>query len=66
MKREFVAAESQGIILIENRFETPKGNYRIVIRKHKSNIYFFKYRDDKLLECQNLGAVKGKGVVSNG
>ena len=66
MKREFILAEKNGEILIDNSFETVKGKYQIVIRRHHSDIYLFKYRDDKLLECQNLSCSKAKEVKENG
>lgn len=65
MKREFILAEKNGEILIDNSFETAKGKYQIVIRRHRSDIYLFKYRDDKLLECQNLSCTKAKEVKGN-
>ena len=66
MKREFILAEKNGEILIDNSFETVKGKYQIVIRRHHSDIYLFKYRDSKLLECQNLSCTKAKEVKENG
>lgn len=66
MKREFILAEKNGETLIDNSFETAKGKYQIVIRRHRSDIYLFKYRDDKLLECQNLSCTKAKEVKENG
>lgn len=66
MKREFILAEKNGETLIDNSFETAKGKYQIVIRRHRSDIYLFKYRDDKLLECQNLSCAKAKEVKENG
>lgn len=66
MKREFILAEKNGETLIDNSFETAKGKYQIVIRRHRSDIYLFKYRDGKLLECQNLSFTKAKEVKENG
>lgn len=66
MKREFILAEKNGETLIDNSFETVKGKYQIVIRRHRSDIYLFKYRDGKLLECQNLNCTKAKEVKENG
>lgn len=60
MKLEFISAQENGEILIDNRFETPKGKYQIIISRHNSNLYFFKYRDGDLLECQNLGKASVK------
>lgn len=60
MKLEFVSAQENGEILIDNRFETLKGKYQIIISRHNSNLYFFKYRDGTLLECQNLGKASVK------
>lgn len=59
MKREFIAA-AEGEVLVSNRFETSKGHYLILIRKYHGDIYFFKYRDGNLLECQNLSKVNAK------
>lgn len=66
MKREFILAEKNGETLIDNSFETAKGKYQIVIRRHRNDIYLFKYRDGKLLECQNLSCTKAKEVKKNG
>ena len=66
MKREYALASCYGEILLDNTFETAKGRYQIIIRKFNSNIYFFKYRDGKLLECQNLNIAKPKEVSTNG
>lgn len=66
MKREFILAEKNGETLIDNSFETVKGKYQIVIRRHRSDIYLFKYRDGKLLECQNLSCAKAKEAEENG
>lgn len=60
MKREFIAAKTNGDILVDNSFETEKGKYQIIIYKYHSDIFFFKYRDDVLLECQNLSKVGAK------
>lgn len=66
MKLEFICAETKGVILLENHFETEKGKYRIVISRYNSAIYFFKYRNGELLECQNLSIAKPKGGMTNG
>lgn len=66
MKLEFICAEVKGHILMDNRFVTEKGVYRIVIRRYRNHIYFFKYRDDNLLECQDLSIAKPKEVNNNG
>ena len=66
MKREVILAEKNGEILIDNSVETVKGKYQIVICRHRSDIYLFKYRDGKLLECQNLNCAKAKEVKENG
>lgn len=66
MKLEFICAENMGAVLMDNRFVTEKGSYRIVIRRHRNHIYFFKYRDGNLLECQDLSIAKPKEVKTNG
>ena len=38
MKLEFISAQEHGEILIDNRFETPKGKYQIIISRHNSNL----------------------------
>lgn len=56
MRPEFEKA-STGYLIKSNSFDTPKGRYRIDIREHQGNIYFFKYRDGDLLECCNLNKI---------
>ena len=66
MKREFELAQTHGDILIDNSFETEKGKYQVVIRKYRSDIFFFKYRDGRLLECQDFSKVSAKGGAKDG
>ena len=66
MKREFELAQTHGDILIDNSFETEKGKYQIIVYKYHGDIYFFKYRDGRLLECQDLSKVSAKGGSKNG
>ena len=66
MKHEFTVAQANGDILVDNSFETTRGKYRVIIYKYHGDIFFFKYRDDKLLECQNLSKVGAKGDPKNG
>lgn len=66
MKREFELAQTHGDILIDNSFETEKGKYQVIIRKYHSDIFFFKYRDGHLLECQDLSKVGAKGGAKDG
>lgn len=66
MKHEYICAETKGRVLLDNRFETEKGKYQITIRRYNSDIYFFKYRNGNLLECQNLSKMNPKEGKSNG
>lgn len=65
MRREYIHAEVKGQILLDNRFDTEKGVYQVTIRKYNSGIYFFKYRNGVLLECQNLSKMKTKEDNNN-
>lgn len=66
MKREFELALAYGDVLVDNTFETEKGKYNIVICRYHGDIYFFKLRDGRILECQNLNKVGAKGGPKNG
>ncbi len=61
MKPEFIAAEVSGDLLLKNAFSTARGYYEILIKRYDGNLYFFKYRNEELLECQNLNKMKPKG-----
>ena len=54
MRPDIEKAALMGPLIKSNAFDTPKGMYRIDIRAYKDGIYFFKYRDGKLLEACNL------------
>ena len=54
MKYRFIEALKKGEVVKDQSFETDKGVYRIALIRYKNDIYFFKYRNGKLLECNNL------------
>ena len=66
MKHEFTVAQANGDILVDNSFETARGKYQVIICKYHGDIFFFKSRDDKLLECHNYSNIGAKGNPKNG
>lgn len=54
MKYKFIEALKNGEIVKNQTFNTDKGVYQISLVRYKNDIYFFKYRDNKLVECSNL------------
>lgn len=54
MRSDIEKAALMGPLIKSNTFDTPKGKYRIDIRAYKGSIYFFKYRDNILMEACNL------------
>lgn len=65
MKPEFIAAAQNGMTLIDNTFETPKGKYNIIISRYKNQFFFFKFRDGELMECRNLNTAMPKPNATN-
>ena len=59
MKPECVEAAKYGKKIKIQLFDTPKGKYLLSYRRLNGDVYMFKYRDGKLLECVNLNKVKG-------
>lgn len=59
MRPDIEKAKLFGPLIKSNTFDTPKGKYKIDIRKYKDHIYFFKYRDGQLLEACDLSAKTG-------
>lgn len=53
MKPEYLDALTNGEVVLKQRFETARGVYRIEIYRHEGSVYFFKYLNDKLVECFN-------------
>lgn len=54
-------AMKNGTLLKGQKFETPKGLYRIAIIRHENgDICMFKSRDGELLESMNLSKMKGE------
>ena len=59
MKQEFIKAVKHGRVIKEQTFETEKGKYKIFLARYLDNIYFYKFLDDKLVECDNLSKMQG-------
>ena len=58
MKYRFIEALKNGEIIKNQAFETDKGVYQIALIRYKNDIYFFKYRNGKIVECSNLNRAK--------
>lgn len=54
MKAEFEKARVLGMLVKRNSFDTQRGKYIISLYSWRGDIYFFKYREGKLVECSNL------------
>lgn len=65
MKYRFIEALKNGDIVKNQAFETDKGVYQITLIRYNNDIYFFKYRNDKLMECSNLNKAKTRFVKEN-
>ena len=59
MKQEFIKAVKHGRVIKEQSFETGKGVYKIFLSRYMDNIYFYKFLNDKLVECDNLSKMQG-------
>lgn len=62
MKYRFIEALKKGEVVKDQSFETDKGVYQIKLIRYKNDIYFFKYRNGKVLECNNLTRAKSRAV----
>lgn len=54
----FTKAINHGKVVKTQSFETDKGVYKINLIRFEDDIYFVKYRDEKIVECCNLSKVK--------
>lgn len=54
MQKEFVDVLKNGRIIKTNTFVTERGIYTIHIRTYQGKLYFFKYKNMKLVECIDL------------
>ena len=62
MKYRFIEALKKGEIVKNQAFETDKGVYQITLIRYNHDIYFFKYRNGKVVECNNLTRSKTRFV----
>lgn len=62
MKYRFIEALKNSDIVKNQAFETDKGVYQITLIRYKNEIYFFKYRNGKIVECSNLNRAKTRVV----
>lgn len=65
MKYRFIEAFKNGDIVKDQKFNTDKGVYRITLVRYKNDIYFYKFRDGKIVECNNLSRAKTRAVKNN-
>lgn len=65
MKYRFIEALKKGDVVKNQAFETDKGVYQITLIRYNNDIYFFKYRNGKLMECSNLNRAKTRVVKEN-
>lgn len=64
MKYRFIEAYKNGVIVKDQKFNTDKGVYRITLVRYKNDVYFYKFRDGKIVECNNLTRAKTKSMKS--
>lgn len=62
MKYRFIEALKNGEVVKSQTFETDKGVYQITLIRYKNDIYYFKYRNGKIVECNNLTRSKTRFV----
>ena len=60
MQKMFENALISGRVVKSNTFETERGSYKIEIVAYKKDLYFFKYKEDELVECLNLTDMQGE------
>ena len=61
MKPEFIEAVTRGKVVKSNTFETECGRYAIDILTYKGELYFYKSKNGKIVECLNLTEMS-KGI----
>lgn len=66
MKYEFIEAYKNGDIVKDQKFNTDKGVYRITLVRYNNDIYFFKFRDGKIVECNNMTKAKTRFIKERG
>lgn len=66
MKYEYLEALENGDIVKVQVFKTDIGVYRITLIRYKGDVYFFKCRDEELVECINLSKVKANTTRNGG
>ena len=57
MRKDFAMAASNGTVIKNQNFVTDRGVYQIVFVRYENDIYFFKHRNGKLVECCNLSTI---------
>ena len=60
MRKDFAKAVSKGVVIKNQNFVTARGVYQIVFVRYENDIYFFKHRNGKLVECCNLSTLSVK------
>lgn len=64
MKMEFIKAARHGKVVKVQEFETDKGKYTINLVRYQDNIYFFKFLNGNIVECDDL-KLKRNGRKNN-
>ena len=65
MKYRFIKALEHGEVVMNQEFETDKGVYKITLIRYKNDIYYFKYKNGRIVECNNLSKAKTRFVKDN-
>lgn len=58
MHPEYKRALTEGSIIFKNIFETERGEYALVIIKHKAEYYLAKYKNRKIVFVNRLSNMK--------
>ena len=62
MKTEYVKAIFDGEVVKTQVFNTERGIYQLFHVRNGRDIYFYKYKNGKMVECCNLSTLEGKQI----
>lgn len=60
MREDFKEVLNRGEFVFCQRFDTMNGVYEIKIVRFWDNVYYFKYKNGKVVECNNLNTMKAR------
>ena len=64
MLHEFRKAINRGVVVKSQKFTTKDDTvYRIDLIRFEFQVYFVKYKNDKIVECCNLNTIKPEVIV---